>query len=62
MKKLLVVIVIAVGGWFLYMNWVSRTPGPTSDDYVMKEYKKNLDKARSVEETLQQARDRARID
>jgi len=31
---------------------------PTTEDYVMKEYKKSLDKARQVEDTLQQARDR----
>ena len=59
MKKLLILVVLVAGGWFVYMNWDSvRGNKPTTEDYVMKEYKKSLDKARQVEDTLQQARDR----
>lgn len=59
MKKLLILVVLAAGGWFVYMNWDSmRGNAPTTKDYAMKEYKKSLDKARQVEDTIQQAKDR----
>lgn len=59
MKKLLILVVLAAGGWFAYTNWDSvRGKKPTTEDYAMKEYKKSMDKAREVEDTLQQAKDR----
>jgi len=57
MKKILILIVIAVGGWFAYMNWSSRSDQSTND-YAMDQYKKSMDKARDVEQTLQDAKDR----
>ena len=61
MKKLLMLIVAVVGGWFAYMNWDSLTGNkPTTDDYVMKEYKKSMDKAREVEDVLKKAGDKAK--
>jgi len=57
MKKLLILIVIAVGGWFAYMNWSTHSD-QSANDYAMDQYKKSMDKARDVEKTLQKAKDR----
>lgn len=62
MKKILMLIVIGAGGWFVYMNWDSLTSKPTTDDYAMDQYKKSIDKAREVEDTLKDARDRIKVD
>lgn len=54
-------IVVAAGGWFVYQNWDSLTgEKPTTDDYVMKEYKKSIDKARGVEDMLKKAGDKSK--
>jgi hypothetical protein len=59
MKKLLLLIIAAAVGWAFYSNWDDLTgTRATKDDYVMKGYKKSIDKARQVEDTLQQAKDR----
>ncbi len=57
MKKLLMLIVVAVGGWFVYMNWDSRNASQSvTDEHAMKQYKQSIDKARDVEKTLEKAR------
>lgn len=61
LKKLLMMIVIALGAWFVYINWDSLTSKP-ADDYAMDQYKKSMDKAREVEKTLEKAKDRIKID
>ena len=58
MKKLLVIVIVAALGWFFYVNREDLRSSASKDDYVMKEYKKSMDKAREVEDKLQQAKDR----
>ena len=59
MKKLLLIIMVVSLGSYVYMNRDQLTGSrATKDDYVMKEYKKSMDKARQVEDKLQQAKDR----
>ena len=56
MKNILILIIAAAAGWFVFKNWESiSSKKPTTDEYAMKEYKKSIDKARSVEETLKKA-------
>lgn len=56
MGRLLVVILVGAVCWFIYANWGEWTQKPTKDNYVGKEYKQSLDKAREVEGMLQQHR------
>jgi Tfp pilus assembly protein PilO len=58
MKKLLLVVIVAALGWFFYVSRDDLRSRASKDDYVMKEYKKSMDKAREVEDKLQQAKDR----
>ena len=57
MKKLLVLIVIAVGAAYAYMNRDSLLGKSEVDDYAMKGYKQSMDKAREVEQVLQKSKD-----
>jgi len=59
MKKLLLIVMVVALGSYVYMNRDQLTGSrATKNDYVMKEYKKSMDKAREVEDKLQQAKDR----
>jgi len=57
MKKLLILIVIVAGAAYAYMNRDNLSGKTEANDYAMKGYKQSMDKARAVEQTLQQSKD-----
>jgi len=57
MKKLLIMIVILAGAVYAYINRDSLSGKTNADDYAMKGYKQNMDKAREVEQVLQKSKD-----
>ena len=57
MKKLLILIVIVAGAAYTWFNRDSLSGKTEVDDYAMKGYKQNVDKARQVEQVLQKSKD-----